>query len=78
MNKQQKDAIKSAIRILKLQKKNQPYSWLKADENALQQLKVALDYQSSDEFKERLAREIEKMPFGDTAASFAAFVRNFK
>lgn len=29
-------------------------------------------------FQERLAQAIEKMPFGDTAASFAAFVREFK
>lgn len=26
--------------------------------------------------RRRLAAEIEKLPFGDTAASFAAFVRN--
>ena len=31
-----------------------------------------------DDFKERLAQAIEKMPFGDTAASFATFVREFK
>ena len=30
------------------------------------------------DFKERLAQAIEKMPFGDTAASFATFVREFK
>ena len=28
--------------------------------------------------KNRLADAIEKMPFGDTASSFATFVRNFK
>jgi hypothetical protein len=27
---------------------------------------------------ERLARAIEAMPFGDTAASFAIYVRNFE
>jgi hypothetical protein len=27
---------------------------------------------------EEVAREIDKMPFGDTAQSFAAFVRNMK
>lgn len=27
---------------------------------------------------EEVAREFEKMPFGDTAASFAKFVRNMK
>lgn len=30
------------------------------------------------DFKERLAQAIEQMPFGDTAASFAQFVREFK
>ena len=33
---------------------------------------------ANNDFKERLAQAIEQMPFGDTAASFAAFVRNFK
>ena len=28
------------------------------------------------EFKERIAEKIEKMPFGDTAASFAQWVRD--
>ena len=27
---------------------------------------------------EEVAREFDRMPFGDTAASFAAFVRNMK
>ena len=31
-----------------------------------------------DDFKKRLAQAIEQMPFGDTATSFAVFVRNFK
>ena len=31
-----------------------------------------------DDFKNRLAQAIEQMPFGDTATSFAVFVRNFK
>lgn len=30
------------------------------------------------DFKERLADAIEAMPFGDTAASFAVYIRNFK
>ena len=33
---------------------------------------------ANNDFKERLAQAIEQMPFGDTAASFAKFVRNFK
>lgn len=32
----------------------------------------------NNDFKTRLADAIEKMPFGDTAASFAQFVREFK
>ena len=31
-----------------------------------------------NDFKTRLADAIEEMPFGDTAASFAQFVRDFK
>ncbi len=31
-----------------------------------------------DDFKHRLARSIELMPFGDTAASFAVYIREFK
>ena len=29
-------------------------------------------------FKERLAQAIEQLPFGDTAQSFATYVREFK
>lgn len=32
----------------------------------------------NEAFKNRLAQAIEQMPFGDTAASFAQFVREFK
>ena len=32
----------------------------------------------NNDFKNRLAQAIEQMPFGDTAASFAQFVRDFK
>ena len=31
-----------------------------------------------EDFRNRLADAIEAMPFGDTAASFAAFVRAFR
>jgi len=31
-----------------------------------------------EDFKHRLASAIDAMPFGDTAASFAVFIRNFK
>ena len=32
----------------------------------------------NNDLKNRLAQAIEQMPFGDTAASFATFVREFK
>ena len=32
----------------------------------------------NNDIKNRLAQAIEQMPFGDTATSFAVFVRNFK
>lgn len=31
-----------------------------------------------EDFRTRLADAIDKMPFGDTAQSFAVFVRNFR
>lgn len=31
-----------------------------------------------EDLKQRLAKSIEAMPFGDTAASFAIYIRNFK
>ena len=34
--------------------------------------------QDRNEVLEEVAKEIEKLPFGDTAASFAIFVRNMK
>ena len=33
---------------------------------------------TNNDFKNRLAQAIEQMPFGDTATSFATFVRNFE
>jgi hypothetical protein len=35
-------------------------------------------HESIEDFKKRLASAIDAMPFGDTAASFAVFIRNFK
>ena len=34
--------------------------------------------QDRNEVLEEVAREFDKMPFGDTSASFAIFVRNMK
>ena len=36
------------------------------------------DKETIESFKGRLAQAIEQMPFGDTATSFAVFVRSFK
>ena len=36
------------------------------------------DKETIESFKGRLAQAIEQMPFGDTATSFATFVREFK
>lgn len=38
----------------------------------------ALNKDRIEDFKARLAAAIEQMPFSDTAASFAQFVRDFK
>ena len=46
---------------------------------ALETIEIELpEHPAVSDFKHRLAEAIEKMPFGDTAASFAAFVREFK
>lgn len=51
---------------------------LKHDDNALiLQLREDIKHARNDTLEE-VAREFDKMPFGDTAASFAIFVRNMK
>ena len=50
---------------------------IKAQRDELRAKYVALHDQHA-QFKTRLAEAIERMPFGDTAASFARFVREFK
>lgn len=40
--------------------------------------KVLQRMQDRNETLEEVAKEFDKMPFGDTAASFAIFVRNMK
>ena len=49
--------------------------------SSLKQAQLLGENQAREEllsFKERLADAIEEMPFGDTSASFAAFVRGFE
>lgn len=54
-------------------------SWRKKKTaEALVQLKEQLAIKRRNDVLEEVAREFEKMPFGDTAASFAVFVRNMK
>jgi len=40
--------------------------------------KSLMRMQDRNEVLEEVAKEFDKMPFGDTAASFAIFVRNMK
>ena len=47
-------------------------------EQARRSVDRAVNAQADEAFKTRLAAAIEEMPFGDTAASFAQFVREFK
>ena len=50
---------------------------IKAQRDELRAKYVTL-HDQHEQFKIRLAEAIEQMPFGDTAASFAQFVREFK
>ena len=49
------------------------------DENGVKRLNVEKLVELVEAYhREDLARKIEKMPFGDTSASFAAWIRNRK
>jgi hypothetical protein len=48
-------------------KKGQPYHY-----------DIFVSTSQRNQVLEEVAKEFEKMPFGDTAASFAVFVRNMK
>ena len=50
---------------------------IKAQRDELRAKYAALQ-DKHEQFKSRLAEAIEKMAFGDTSASFAQFVREFK
>ena len=50
------------------------YDCMVASDKAIERFAALVE----DDLKRRLADAIEQMPFGDTATSFAVYVRNFK
>lgn len=48
-----------------------------ANENTIR-LAMNCYEQGAEDLRKRLADEIDLMPFGDTASSFAAFIRGFE
>ena len=59
---------------------DEAFNWVETESKLRQQLIHQLTHKVDpvDDFRQRLAQAIEAMPFGDTAQSFAVFVRNFK
>lgn len=59
---------------------DEAFNWVETESKLRQQLIHQLTHKVDpvEDFRERLAQAIEAMPFGDTAQSFAAFVRAFK
>jgi len=59
---------------------DEAFNWVETESKLRQQLIHQLTHKVDpvEDFRARLAQAIEAMPFGDTAASFAAFVRAFK
>lgn len=59
---------------------DEAFNWVETESKLRQQLIHQLTHKVDpvEDFRARLAQAIEAMPFGDTAQSFAAFVRAFK
>lgn len=59
---------------------DEAFNWVETESKLRQQLIHQLTHKTDpvEDFRARLAQAIEAMPFGDTAQSFAAFVRAFK
>jgi hypothetical protein len=59
---------------------DEAFNWVETESKLRQQLIHQLTHKVDpvEDFRARLAQAIEAMPFGDTAQSFAAFVRQFK
>lgn len=59
---------------------DEAFNWVETESKLRQQLIHQLTHKVDpvEDFRARLAQAIEAMPFGDTAQSFAVFVRNFK
>ncbi len=65
---------------LKAIEEDEAFNWVETESKLRQQLIHQLTHKVDpvEDFRARLAQAIEAMPFGDTAQSFAAFVRQFK
>jgi hypothetical protein len=59
---------------------DEAFSWVETESKLRQHLIHNITHKPDpvEDFRSRLAQAIEAMPFGDTAQSFAAFVRAFK
>jgi hypothetical protein len=59
---------------------DEAFHWVETESKLRQHLIHNITHKTDpvEDFRARLAQAIEGMPFGDTAASFAAFVRQFK
>lgn len=59
---------------------DEAFNWVETESKLRQHLIHELTHKTDpvEDFRQRLAQAIEAMPFGDTAQSFAAFVRAFK
>lgn len=59
---------------------DEAFNWVETESKLRQHLIHELTHKTDpvEDFRQRLAQAIEAMPFGDTAQSFAAFVRQFK
>jgi hypothetical protein len=63
-----------------MNEEDEAFHWVETESKLRKQLIHELTHKTDpvEDFRNRLADAIEAMPFGDTAQSFAAFVRQFK
>ena len=63
-----------------MNEEDEAFHWVETESKLRQHLIHELTHKTDpvEDFRQRLAQAIEAMPFGDTAQSFAAFVRQFK
>ena len=63
-----------------MNEEDEAFHWVETESKLRKQLIHELTHRVDpvEDFRRRLVDAIEAMPFGDTAASFAAFVRAFR